>query len=187
MELWVIYSFLLACFFWISKKYLLFIWILKSFKMFFIFNTFNMWFLLIWVYCCSKIHSKSIYWITFTLYVDTCQDKYLGYQDLDFLLRVCASVLSCHVVSNSLWPMDCSSPGPYVHGILQGKILEWVAISYSRGASQPRDWANVSCISCIGRQIILPLLPPGKPFLPPDTSKSFMFLNLTCTDYLCKF
>ena len=36
------------------------------------------------------------------------------------------------VVSNSLWPMDCSPPSSSVHGILQAKILEWVGIMYSR-------------------------------------------------------
>ena len=36
-------------------------------------------------------------------------------------------------------PMDCSPPGSSIHGILQARILEWVAISFSRGSSQPRD------------------------------------------------
>ena len=36
-------------------------------------------------------------------------------------------------------PMDCSPPGSSVHGFLQARILEWVAISFSRGSSQPRD------------------------------------------------
>ena len=36
-------------------------------------------------------------------------------------------------------PMDYSPPGSYTHGILQTRILEWVAILYSRGSSQPRD------------------------------------------------
>ena len=36
-------------------------------------------------------------------------------------------------------PMDCSLPGSSVHGILQARILEWVAISFSRGSSQPRE------------------------------------------------
>ena len=36
-------------------------------------------------------------------------------------------------------PMDCSPPGSSVHGIFQARILEWVAISFSRGFSQPRD------------------------------------------------
>ena len=43
-------------------------------------------------------------------------------------------------------PMDCSPPGSSVHGILQARILEWVAISSSRESSQPRDWIWVSCI-----------------------------------------
>ena len=51
-------------------------------------------------------------------------------------------------------PMDCSPPGSSVHGIFQARILEWVAISYSRGSSQPRNWTHVSCASCIGRQIL---------------------------------
>ena len=47
----------------------------------------------------------------------------------------------------TLWdPMDCSLPGSSVHEILQARILEWVAISFSRGSSQPRDQTRVSCI-----------------------------------------
>ena len=37
-------------------------------------------------------------------------------------------------------PMGCSPPGSSIHGLLQARILEWVAISFSRGSSQPRDW-----------------------------------------------
>ena len=51
-------------------------------------------------------------------------------------------------------PMDCRLPGSSVHGVLQARTLEWVAISSSRGSSQPRDWTHVSCISCIGRWIL---------------------------------
>ena len=43
--------------------------------------------------------------------------------------------------------MDCSLLGSSVHGILQAKILEWVAISFSRRSSQPSDKAWVSCIA----------------------------------------
>ena len=46
-------------------------------------------------------------------------------------------------------PMDCSPPGSSVPGILQAKILEWAAISFSRGSSRPRDQTHASCI---GRQ-----------------------------------
>jgi len=42
-------------------------------------------------------------------------------------------------------PRDCSPPGSSVHGISQARILEWVAISFSRASSQPRDWTRVSC------------------------------------------
>ena len=41
-------------------------------------------------------------------------------------------------------PVDCSPPGSSVHRILQARILEWVAISFSRGSSWPRDWTRVS-------------------------------------------
>ena len=52
----------------------------------------------------------------------------------------------------TLWgPHDCSPPGSSVHGISQARILEWVAICFSRRSSQPRDW---TCISCIGRWIL---------------------------------
>ena len=42
-------------------------------------------------------------------------------------------------------PMDCSPPGSSIHGILQARILEGVAIPFSRGFSQPRDQTLVSC------------------------------------------
>ena len=42
-------------------------------------------------------------------------------------------------------PVDCTPPGSSVHGILQARILEWVAISFSRGSSWPRDWTQLSC------------------------------------------
>ena len=47
--------------------------------------------------------------------------------------------------------MDFVSPGSSVHGISQATISEWVAISFSRGFSQPSNWTH---ISCIGRQIL---------------------------------
>ena len=46
-------------------------------------------------------------------------------------------------------PMDCSPPVSSVHGIFQVRILEWVAISSSRGSSQPNDQTQVSCMSCV--------------------------------------
>ena len=43
--------------------------------------------------------------------------------------------------------MDCSLPGSSVLGIFQARVLEWVAIAFSRGSSWPRDWTQVSCIA----------------------------------------
>ena len=63
--------------------------------------------------------------------------------------------------------MDCSQPGFSVHGLLQARIPEWVAIPFSRGSTWPRDWTWVCGIA--GR---FPE-PPGKPFLLyPEMSRS---------------
>ena len=51
---------------------------------------------------------------------------------------------SCPTLCN---PMDCSLPRSSLHGISQARILEWVAISFSRLSSQPRDRSWVSCIA----------------------------------------
>ena len=58
---------------------------------------------------------------------------------------------SCYTLCNS---MNCSLPGSFVHGVFQARILEWVAISSSRWSSWPRNWAHISCVSCIVRQIL---------------------------------
>ena len=50
-------------------------------------------------------------------------------------------------MSDSLQPQDSSQPGSSVHGILQARILEWAAISYSRASSWPKDLTWVSCIA----------------------------------------
>ena len=69
---------------------------------------------------------------------------------------VCVCVCVCEVAQ--LCPtlcdtVDCSPPGSSLHGILQARILEWIAISFSRGSSQPRDGTWVSCIA--GRRFTL--------------------------------
>ena len=61
------------------------------------------------------------------------------------------SLQSCPTLCN---PMDCGPPGSSVHGILQARILEWVAISSSRGSSWPKDQTHIYYISCIGRQVL---------------------------------
>ena len=79
--------------------------------------------------------------------------------------------------------MDCSPPGSSIHGISQARILEWVAISSSRGPSRPRDRTCISCVSCIaGRFFTTEPLDHNKlenssrdgntkpPYLPPEKS-----------------
>ena len=87
-----------------------------------------------------------------------------------FLLHSNNSNLNGHIRLNSMYvciscmliqpclilydPMDCSIPGSSVHGISHAKILEWVAVSSSRGSSQHRNWTCISCVSCLGWQIL---------------------------------
>ena len=65
----------------------------------------------------------------------------------------------CPTLSN---PVDCSPPGSSVHGILQARKLEWVAMPFSRGSSQPRYQTQVSYIYLSWQVGSLPLVPPGK-------------------------
>ena len=51
-------------------------------------------------------------------------------------------------------PMDYSPPGSSIHGILQARILEWVAMPSSRGSSQPRDQTFIFYFFCIGRWVL---------------------------------
>ena len=59
----------------------------------------------------------------------------------------CGDGLVAKLCSTLNDPMDCSLPGSSVHGILQVRILEWVAIPFSRGSSWPRNQTQVSCIA----------------------------------------
>ena len=80
----------------------------------------------------------------------------------DISSPVCVCSQSCLTLCD---PMDCSPPGFSVHGISQARIVEWVAISYSRGSSPTRDQTCISFIPCIGRQILYHLWSPlSSPF-----------------------
>ena len=60
-----------------------------------------------------------------------------------------SNIVTSEVIQScpTLWdPMDCTLPCSSVHGIFQARVPEWVAISFSRGSSQHRDWTQVSCI-----------------------------------------
>ena len=62
----------------------------------------------------------------------------------DMVLGTGGLAQSCRTLCD---PVEGSVPGSAVHGIFLARILEWVAISFSRGSSQPRDWTQVSCIA----------------------------------------
>ena len=69
------------------------------------------------------------------------------------LCGVKVSCMSAKLIQSHLTfcdPIDCSLSGSSVHGILQARILEWVAMPSSRGASQPRDQTHISYVSYIG-------------------------------------
>ena len=59
-------------------------------------------------------------------------------------LKIMLIIQSC---STHCIPWDCSPPGFSFHGILQVRILQWVAIPFSRGSSRPKDQSQVSCIT----------------------------------------
>ena len=60
------------------------------------------------------------------------------------MAHACSVSQSCLALCD---PMDDSPPGFSAHGVFQTRILEWVAIFYSRGSSRPRDWTRISCNS----------------------------------------
>ena len=61
--------------------------------------------------------------------------------------------------------MDCSLTGSSVHGTLQARLLEWVAIPSSRGSSWPRDWTWIFYVSCTGRRVLHHWCHRGSPYL----------------------
>ena len=60
-------------------------------------------------------------------------------------------------------PVNCNSPGFYVHGIFQASILELVTMPSLRGSSRPRDQTHIFCVSCIGRWFLYHLRQLGSP------------------------
>ena len=79
----------------------------------------------------GKEHIKAIY----------CHPAYLTYMQTEKRKSV---TQLCLIFCD---PMDCSLPGFSVYGILQARVREWVAISFSRGFSRPSNWTPVSCIA----------------------------------------
>ena len=90
----------------------------------------------------------------------------------------CAQSLSQVWLFATLWTV-CSLPDSPVHGTLQASILECVAIFYSRGSSQPRDQTCVSCVSCVGRQVLYhwAMWTPRHTYTPLPELSSFLTYN----------
>ena len=113
--------------------------------------------------------------------------SFLQVCDLDFCSR-CRSkevlvAQSCPTLCNS---MDCSLSDSSIHGSLQERILEWVAMPFSRGSSQPSCWMLVSRIFLHWQMGSLPLVPPGKPLLYIENSKYMVYvvIKVKYKDYI---
>ena len=123
-------------------------WICSSVSYFRVYGSLNIiWILLLYENCINLsyvqlVHSASqVYYILLLL----CIFILLLFESL--ILSVC--VLVTELCLTLCDPMDYRFPGSSVHETLQARILEWVAISFSRGSSQPRNRTQVSCI--VGR------------------------------------
>ena len=98
--------------------------------------------------CTLNLHSA-----VYQLYLNETGRKKLNRKIIQVFGTLCVCV--CAQLSLILCdPADCNSPGSSVLGNFQARILEWVAISFSKGSYQPRDRTHVSCISWIRRQIL---------------------------------
>ena len=81
---------------------------------------------------CCTINTSKVGWIGLQSFVSST-------------IFICESV--SHSVLSDCDPINCSTPGSSVHGILQERILKWLAIPFSRGSSWSRDWTWISCIA----------------------------------------
>ena len=77
----------------------------------------------------------------------------------------------CYMCLTLYDPRVCSLPGSCVHEILQARTLEWIAISFSRGSSRPRDQTRVPCI---GRLILYHLSHQGSLMITVSFSKNIL-------------
>ena len=143
-------------------------WLPPSFLPFADFSFIN----LVWIY---------VYFIFKLLFVFLIlTHKNIGKPNLYYLKQTAIIKFVAAILSRSrVWlfcdPMDFSPPGSSVRGISQTRILEWVAISFSKGSSQPRNW---TCASCIAGGFFT-AEPPGKPLL--LNSILLFFERLNCS------
>ena len=100
-----------------------------------------------WAQICSKNSQHGPYSVTCRVEGSALSvfGKHDWLQDFSTRFNKRVSTQSCPTLCD---PWDCSPPGSSVPRIFQARILEWVAISFSRIPSQPRNWTQVSCVSC---------------------------------------
>ena len=112
--------------------------------------------------CIRKATSKEISWPARCSQVSTAEPnaETPGSTKSASFHRFTVSVLVTQLCPTLCDPMECSLPGPSVHGTLQERVLEWVAISFSGGSSWPRDG---TCVPWIGRQILYHLSHQSSP------------------------
>ena len=109
---------------------------------------------ILWCWYCSI--SRSGYTGLF-MKINTVYGNLSGFKLKIYAFSTCLSRVLCSVPQSCLTlcnPMASSPPGFSFNEISKARILEQVAIFYSRESSQPRDQTRFSCISCIGRQIL---------------------------------
>ena len=95
--------------------------------------------------------------------------------EIHIIYNVCMCVSVAQQCLTFCSPMDCSFPGSSVHGILQARILNWVAVSSSRGSSRSRDQTLISFSFCTGRGILYQQNHLGSPLhnIYRETDKGF--------------
>ena len=114
---------------------------------------FPMLYLAFWIWS----HCPSLFFVYSTFWWKTAFSNFSGKESaVDWMcVCVCVCMHVCAQLCLTLCdPMDCSPPGSSVHGILQARILEWVAMPSSRRSSWLRDQTCFSYIACIGRQVL---------------------------------
>ena len=101
------------------------------------------------IYCLdiNKIQSQIVLYSVFIAFSDNHASFLILYQKLTSNYFIKTWWWWSHSVVSLCDPMDCNLLSFSVHGILQARILEWIAISFSRGSSRPRDRTRVSRIA----------------------------------------
>ena len=112
------------------------------------------------------VNSGSWWWTGRPGMLQSMGSQRVGHDWVTELNWKCESKRVSHsVVSNSLWACGLSPPDSSVHGISQARILEWVAVPFTRGSSRPKEW-NSGLLHC--RQILYCLSHQESPGCPPE-------------------